>query len=331
MTRAWHQLAWEARHPSAPSPSFGGHRSPMIRCDVHEVGRSVEGRPLEAFTLSPERAPRDRPLPTVLLTGLMHGIEFIGSVALKRVVEALLRRRRDVLQRARFVVLPFVNPDGFHNSSARVRAGRTGWQRVNANGVDLNRNFPWLGERMPRHPFSGTRIPKLPHYVGRHPFSEPETRAIRNVVDEFRPCLSLGFHSPGNMLLYPWGHTDRPNPRRDMYRRLGHAFNRATRRRYEVKQAVGLYPTVGDMDDWLDGERNCLALTVEVGAIHPSILAPRRLLDPFCWMNTPRAEAEITNLVPGVLALLDAAIGDDAAEETPTFQHRPAPLPFAAK
>ena len=46
-----------------------------------------------------------------------------------------------------------------------------------------------------------------PHYVGKCPMSEPETRALRDVALALRPRVSVGFHSFGELLLYPWAFT----------------------------------------------------------------------------------------------------------------------------
>ncbi|WP_437599965.1 M14 family zinc carboxypeptidase [Sorangium sp. So ce590] len=76
------------------------------------------------------------------------------------------------------------------------------------------------------HPFAGSRLRWSPHDTGPHAFSEPESRALRDVALETRPALALGFHSCGNLLLYPWAHTGAPNPRAPLYRALGDAFCR---------------------------------------------------------------------------------------------------------
>lgn len=269
------------------------------------AGFSVEGRPIYAFEFGAEAAP------SVLLTALIHGIEFIGSVALREVVRALLRdetRMRALLDSARFVVLPILNPDSLCHNTARLSRGLPAWRRGNANGVDLNRNFPRLPARLPLHPFAGSRFRASPHYIGPRAFSEPETRALHGVVAKARPLLSLGFHSFGNLLLFPWAFTKSPNPREAQYRKLGAAFNQALMRpKYSLRQARDFYPTVGDLDDWLDHEFGTLAFTVEVSSPDARLIHPRRSYNPFCWMNPTKVSETVENLVPGVLSLLASA------------------------
>jgi len=269
---------------------------------VSIAGYSAQGRALPRYDFGKSDGP------TVLLTGLIHAVELIGSVALLDVMKALVRSEHELLQHARIVVLPIVNPDSLHVNSERLVRGERAYRRGNANGVDLNRNFPRLARRPPLHPFAGSRFRASPHFIGPHAFSEPETRAVRDVALETRPVVSVGFHSFGNMLLYPWAFTSKPNPRVARYQRIGGAFRRAQRIPYALMQARDLYATIGDMDDWLDAELGTLAFTVEVSRPTWSLVRASRLFNPFCWMNPPDVESTVANLTPGVSALMEEAL-----------------------
>lgn len=266
------------------------------------VGRSLQGRPVWRFDFGADDGT------PILLTGLIHGVEYIGSVALLDFVRSIVERDDGVLAQTRLVVMPIVNPDGLAANTARLARGERAFRRGNANGVDLNRNFPRLSQRTPLHPFAGSRFRFSPHYTGPHAFSEPESRAVRDVALEVRPKIALGFHSFGNMLLFPWAHTAKRNPRHTRYEAIGGAFRRAQRRPYDVMQAIGLYATVGDLDDWLDAELGTLAFTVEVSRPSRALLSPRRLLNPFCWMNPTEVASTVSNLTPGLRALTSAAL-----------------------
>ncbi|MGK3997789.1 hypothetical protein [Sorangium sp. So ce1024] len=75
---------------------------------------------------------------------------------------------------------------------------------------------------------------------------------------------------------------DRPAIRAPLYRALGDAFRRALPRdRYEVRQAARWYPTLGDMDDWLDANLGTLGFTVEISRPARSLGDLPRLLNPF--------------------------------------------------
>jgi carboxypeptidase T len=272
---------------------------------VAEAGRSVLGRPLHRIELGQPEAP------AVLLTALMHGVEWIGAVALLECLRALTApsaAAERVLARSKIVVVPVVNPDALFAISARLARGLPAWQRGNARGVDLNRNFPVQPVATPWHPCAGSRRPLSPYYMGPAPLSEPESRAVHEVAAEVRPFLSLAFHSFGEMLLYPYACSRDPHPRAGEYARLGEALNGAMPARpYVVKPSSHLYPVQGDLDDHLDAQHGALAMTVEVSALSLRLAHPRRLLNPFCWMNPTAVAETVRPLARGILALLDAA------------------------
>lgn len=129
------------------------------------IGRSVDGRPIEAITVGADTAPR-----TVLVVGVVHGDEPAG----RRVVARLAR----VLPPAgvRMVLVPSVNPDG-------LAAGT----RTNARGVDLNRNSDWNWRGRQR----GTR-----YWSGPQPWSEPESRAVQRLTERLQPTVAIWYHQP---------------------------------------------------------------------------------------------------------------------------------------
>jgi carboxypeptidase T len=271
---------------------------------VGVAGTSVEGRSLPRYEFGRTDGP------TVLLTGLIHAVELIGSVALLHFVREIVHKEHEILRHARLVVLPILNPDSLHANQARLTRGRRAFRRGNASGVDLNRNFPHLSRQSEAfNPLAGSRLRLSPYYGGPRPFSEPETRAVRDVALETKPQVSIGFHSFGNLLLYPWGFTATPNPRARSYEKIGQAFRGAQpRTQYRVMQARNLYTTTGDMDDWLDAELGTLAFTVEVSRPSFRVLRPSRLTNPFCWMNPQDVRATVANSTPGVSALLETAL-----------------------
>jgi protein MpaA len=129
------------------------------------IGRSVRGRAIVAY----ERG--DRSAPVTLVVGVIHGTEPAGL--------AVIRRLRHVALPAgvHLWLVPTVNPDG-------LAAGT----RQNANGVDLNRNWPvaWVHNG---RPWDG-------YYSGLQPLSEPENRAMRAFILRIRPALTIWYHQP---------------------------------------------------------------------------------------------------------------------------------------
>src|SRR6478672_7186818 len=124
------------------------------------VGHSVQSRPIE---LVHARGPG----PRILVVGAIHGNETAGIA----VVRALRRSHAD----ADLWLVPTLNPDGVAHGT-----------RQNAHGVDLNRNFGAMWQPTGR---SGSS-----YYAGARPFSEPETRAARDLIRRIRPQFTVWFH-----------------------------------------------------------------------------------------------------------------------------------------
>ena len=145
------------------------------------IGHSSQGRPIRAVAYGRPDAVR-----TVLLVGCIHGDECEGIKITRRVAGAVPRV-------ARIVIVHQLNPDGF-------RLG----VRQNGRGVDLNRNF--ASEWIP----IGTRW--HPEYSGPRPWSEPETRVARRLIERIRPDITIWYHQP-QAIVRAWGQS-RPAARR---------------------------------------------------------------------------------------------------------------------
>jgi len=277
-----------------------------MRGEESVAGHSVEGRPIYRFDIGNKNAP------PLLLTALIHGIEVIGSVALFHILRDLHRDPvgASLFEQLHLVVLPVLNPDAFTLNMDRLDRGWPALRRTNARGVDLNRNFPQVAPLERAHPFSGSRWRRSPHYRGPEPFSEPETRTVARVAEAVKPHISLGFHSFGNMLLYPWAFSARPNQRFGDYSDLAQSFTGGLelgRANYKFRQASQFYPTIGDLDDWLDHTHGTLAMTIEVGDLNRRLWHPLRLLNPFCWMNPLMIDSTVQHLVPAMRGFLARA------------------------
>jgi CubicO group peptidase (beta-lactamase class C family) len=162
--------SWAADHPD------------LVRLTT--IGTSAEGRPLTVARIAANE--RDG-APEMYLGGGIHGSEGSESDALW-MVERLLERAdepavRRLLESRVLWVQPVVNPDGV-----------VAHERRNARGVDLNRNF---GGRW-RPGASGSNNP------GPEPFSEPESRAVRDFLRS-RPGLRayLDLHRSASLVIAP--------------------------------------------------------------------------------------------------------------------------------
>jgi murein peptide amidase A len=167
----------ERRHVPRALAELLARRGPRLVAGV-PFGRSARGRRLR-LTASGNPAAARR----VLLVGCIHGDECAGMAVARRVLRGPAGCPPTA---ADLWVVPDLDPDG-----------RATGSRLNGHGVDLNRNFP-AGWRPIGRPGD------LEH-SGPHPFSEPETRAVRAVIRAGRPQVTIWYHQQAEALIRAWG------------------------------------------------------------------------------------------------------------------------------
>jgi hypothetical protein len=143
---------------------------------------SAEGRAIfHADSSSP--SPRGK---RILVLGLIHGDEpLAGEMALE-----WAERLQTIEHRNSWRVLPMLNPDGL------VRKTRT-----NANGIDLNRNFPtkdWANQALAYWKKSAKQDPR--RFPGEEAASEPETKCAIAQIKDFKPDFIISVHTPYKVL-----------------------------------------------------------------------------------------------------------------------------------
>jgi len=163
--------------------------------ELIEYGKSVQGRPLLALRFHLGDGV-DRP--GGMVAGNIHGEEFIGNRAAMAVADRIAMGIASndpwilgVLSRMDLYVAPCINPDGYHATVESRGATDFGRMRKNANGVDLNRNFPppeGRGEMDRSNPEASI-------YPGVGPLSEPETKGIVDLVLERDVIATVDYHS----------------------------------------------------------------------------------------------------------------------------------------
>lgn len=180
----------------------------------------------------------------VLLIGGIHAREYITG----EVVRALSVGTDGI------DCIPCLNPDG----RAIVRGEDTPriaflgdvrkW-KANAFGVDLNVNFDaeWgTGEK-------NVRTAGSENYIGPYPESEPETKAVCNLLRRKKYSLVLSYHTLGEEVY--WGFADN-------YAFKAQAERYARVIGYPLKKSLG---SAGGLKDWYCLNFDGLALTVEAG------------------------------------------------------------------
>jgi protein MpaA len=159
--------------PVRHSPQISVRSRPIADALVRRrvlLGYSVRHRPITAEEIGDADSPR-----RALIVGCIHGNEPAGMAIAKSLSAATALPEVDLW------IVRDLNPDGV--------AART---RDNADGVDLNRNFPdhWT----PLGP------PGSLHYAGPGPLSEPESRAVAALLSRLHPTLGIWYHQALNVV-----------------------------------------------------------------------------------------------------------------------------------
>jgi protein MpaA len=179
------------------------------------------GLPIPAYRFSNSGA-------KVLVLGGVHGDEIEGVVAAHGLLKEFEKQFSYALD---LTLVPSFNLDGVLHRT-----------RVNARGVDLNRNLPtkdWSPEiKTPRY------------HPGPFPNSEPENQALTDFIEKENPQFILSLHSWNPML----------NVNGDCLREA-ESLHRHTG--YRIDTDIG-YPTPGSLGTYAGLERQSPTLTYEI-------------------------------------------------------------------
>jgi len=238
-----------------------GSSAPVLR-ECNEIGRKLGSisvreclnRHLEdsgAYSINgkailikdyPPRVNR-KPQARILLIGGMHGDEYSSVSVVFKWMQTLDRYHTGLFH---WHVIPLVNPDGLLQRHS---------QRLNAHGVDLNRNFPTPDWYDKTHDYWYRRTRKDPRrYPGADPLSEPESRWLYKEIRRFRPHVIISVHAP-------YGVLDFDGPPRGPAR-LG----------YLHTKLIGVYP--GSLGNCAGVQHHIPVITVELP--HAGIMPSRR-------------------------------------------------------
>jgi murein peptide amidase A len=185
------------------------------------VGTSVQGRPIRALTVGHGAR-------KVLFIGGIHGDEPEGVVVTAELPAAF--EAAGFADAVTLTILEDANPDG-----------RTAGTRGNANGVDVNRNFP------------ASNFDRTDPSNGGEPLSEPEARAVNDTIERVQPNLVLAAHSwAGRQFI----NFDGPA------REIAESFSAASG--LPVEESSSFAPTPGSLGSYFGRDRGIPVLTIEV-------------------------------------------------------------------
>ncbi|CAO4359994.1 unnamed protein product [Caenorhabditis nigoni] len=236
-----------------------------------DIGQSHENRTLLVMKITGKRNPLGSKI-SMWIDGGIHAREWISpATAMYIAHELILGYDNDatvakLMDHIDFYILPVMNPDGYEYSREKNRmwrknrspakCHRSTFSTVCCAGVDLNRNFDWFWAST-----GSSSDPCHDTYHGSSAFSEPESQAVRDFLEQNTPEAFISLHSYSQMWLIPYGHRKQSYPQ-DYHTGLRPLALRATKALYELygtKYQVGtgadlMYEASGGSHDWAKGQ-----------------------------------------------------------------------------
>uniref|UniRef100_A0A914Z7U6 Peptidase M14 carboxypeptidase A domain-containing protein n=1 Tax=Panagrolaimus superbus TaxID=310955 RepID=A0A914Z7U6_9BILA len=239
-------------------------------CTLNSIGKSVEGRELWVLVISKDPRHHIPGKPEFKYVANMHGNEVFGREALLRLAKLLLinygsnEYLTKLVDTTRIHIMPSMNPDGYER--AQEGDAMTGPGRDNANGIDLNRNFP-------------RRKAGAPVQV------QPETLRIMEWSKSVPFVLSANLHGGTNIVNYPFDDFQHGRSRtgdHDVFVTLAYSYARAHLNMYKrgmrcaekggedfidppkgITNGAEWYEVSGGMQDWMYLVPGCFEITIE--------------------------------------------------------------------
>ncbi len=241
------------------------------------LGHSVEGRDLVALRVTAGVAgvPAGS-RPAVLYLGAQHAREWISVEVCRRLLRSFIDgfgtdpETTQLLSGTELWFVVVANPDGYQRTFEDDRLWRKNTRDNDGNGllnvvdgVDLNRNFP---DHFAYDTEGASPRPESGQFHGPAPASEPETRAVVDLMADVPFRFAVNYHAYGKLLLYPFGWQDHtPSADDGIYRALAGTPANPAIPGYHPMPSTELYVTNGETMSWAHATHGTLAFTPELG------------------------------------------------------------------
>jgi len=218
-------------------------------CKKVIIGTSVLGYDLVALKFS-DNVNVDESEPEILLTSCIHGDEENPQQVMMKFARRLcLDYNTDpvttnLINTKEIWIIAVMNPDGLR--------GLNWFNRPNANGVDLNRNYGYMWNKEDSDPSA---------------YSEPETKATRDFILSRNFNLMIDYHSGLQGIIYPWYYKGTDSPDNIEIEYLANQYDVVSSypaNEFAVTAGFDLYPTNGALVEFAYGSLGVLAFSVEL-------------------------------------------------------------------
>uniref|UniRef100_A0A182J566 Peptidase M14 domain-containing protein n=1 Tax=Anopheles atroparvus TaxID=41427 RepID=A0A182J566_ANOAO len=295
---------------------------------LYSIGKSVQGRDLWVMEITEGPGKHVATKPEVKYIANMHGNEVVGRELLLLLAKYLCEnynateRVTRLVRHTRLHLLFSMNPDGYEVSDISDKENLRG--RSNANGVDLNRNFP---DQFGRNQFNSHQ--------------EPETVAVMNWSRSTPFVLSANLHGGALVANYPYDDSPKDfgdtssNPRtvrnpteeNELFQYLAHVYANSHTTMHlgkscpkfkenfpdGITNGAQWYSVTGGMQDWSYVVGGAYELTLEVGC---EKFPPATELPDFWHQNREALLQYVEQAQHGLTGTVQSTIGHPIARAT---------------
>lgn len=227
-------------------------------CQIINVGTTVNGRAILVAKISDNVASEEKE-PEVLLTSTIHGDETTGWILMLRLIDTLLSqygtdpRLANIVNSMELYIGPNTNPDGtYYGGDNTVASAR----RYNANGIDLNRNYPDYDGSLNEGAI------------------QPETQSLMDFANAHSFVFGINYHGGAEVVNYPWDYTYTLHPDDAWFisSSLVYASNAQANgpsgyftsvSSNGITNGADWYVIAGGRQDWMNYTRNGREVTIE--------------------------------------------------------------------
>ena len=238
----------------------------------YTLGTTVEGReiPMIRITQKQNRS-SEFFVPGVLFVGSHHAREHLSTEVPLLLAQYLAEnyesdpKIKGLIDSRDIYIVPILNIDG---KLYDIKGQRYKYWRKNRSfnkgsprrGVDLNRNYSYGWGTG-----GSSKSPSSDVYMGKAPFSEPETMAIKNFIEATPNVRALlSFHTYSELILYPWGgsHDEVGGIDQQIFEKMAKDMSKWNH--YKPQKSSNLYIASGGTCDWAYGVHNIYCFTFEL-------------------------------------------------------------------
>ncbi len=281
-------------------------------CDVEQFGTSVKRRKMLYARITSDKVEKGKK-PKFFYQSTIHGDETSGWIDMLNLIKLLCSEYGSDPRITRLVdsvdifINPLCNPDGTYRSGDNTVNGA---QRYNANGVDLNRDFPYA-------PNKGRRYER----------GQKETNATVQLGDDFTFVMSADYHSGAELCCYVWGSVSKNHPDKTWWEYVGNEYARNAQRSannngYFTDQGDGClnayqwYKVDGERINYAMYEQECRDMTVEV---QHTKLCPESQLQKYWNYQKESLLAYMEQVLNGIRGVVTDSITGEGLEGVKVF------------